>query len=146
MQDQETAMTQDRTKQAADETVVHTRSNVILTLAALLLSVVALIVTIEGLSGKVNAPTAQTIIFNFATAIFGIVGAIGYWRGRRWGVYAFALSTLGHIAAHTMLLLSAVAVGRTSPSAMIGLAVIPVVAIVILVGMIRLGLPRAHRG
>jgi len=97
----------------------------------------ALMVALEGVLGRVNAPTTSTTIFNFGTAVFGLAGAIGYWLGRKWGVYSFALSVAGHVVAHVILFLSAIASGRGSPSAVIGLAVVPVIASAVLAGMIR---------
>jgi len=72
----------DPRSKSATGTTVPSRNNVILTLAALLLSVLALVVAIEGRSGSASAPAASTTIFHLATAILGIVGAIGYWCGK----------------------------------------------------------------
>jgi uncharacterized membrane protein YidH (DUF202 family) len=115
-----------------------------LAIAALLLGLLALAVTLEGVSGRANAPTALTTLINLVTAVCGIAGAIGYGRGKQWGVYSFALSVGGHWVAHGLLLLSAIASDRLSPGAIVGLAVVPVIAVAILIGMTRQRAPITH--
>ncbi len=106
-----------------------------LTLAALGLGLLALVVALESLRSAQDAVGLGTLLLNLATGLAGVLGAAGYAFGRRWGLYSFGLSVLGHVAAHVWLLLSAFTAHRLSIYSVVGLTVVPVVAAGVLAGM-----------
>jgi hypothetical protein len=108
----------------------------VLTIAAFLLGLLALVVVFEDWVGGRGMTATWTTWLNLITGLTGVSGATGYGFGKRWGLYAFGVSVLGHIAAHTALILGAIAHHRVTIFSIGGLSVIPVIAICILIGMV----------
>jgi hypothetical protein len=106
-----------------------------LTVAALLLGLLALSASALGFTERADAANRLTMLVNLLTGVAGVGGAIGFALNKRWGFNLFALSTLGHIIAHTQLYISAIASGRSNLILLLGLALVPMTAISILAAM-----------
>ena len=107
----------------------------LLTIAALLLGLLALSAGAVGLSDHADATDRVVMLVNWLTGLTGIGGALGYALNKRWGIYLFGVSALGHIGAHTQLYLSGIASGRSGSILLFGLAIVPVAALCVLAGM-----------
>ncbi len=108
----------------------------VLTIAAFLLGLLALVVVFEEWVSSRRATDPGATYLNLLTGLTGVLGAIGYGFRKRWGRYTFGISVLGHIVAHTALIVSAIAHHRVTIFSIGGLSVIPIVALCILIGMV----------
>jgi hypothetical protein len=107
------------------------------TLIALGIGLVALGSAWAALGPNANGADRVAALPNLLTGLASVAGGIGYWLGRRWGLYAYALSVAGHLLIHSAFLLSALGSGRFAPVSIVGLAIIPVVSLGVLVVMWR---------
>ncbi len=101
------------------------------------LAVLALVSVFFGLQPGANAADRATALPNLLTGIASVLGAAGYWRGKRWGPYAFAASVAGHVLIHSAFVISALAQGRLSPLSLAILAAVPIVSLLLFAVMLR---------
>ncbi len=107
----------------------------IVLLGAVGLGVVAVAAALVALGPAAHAADRVAAVPNLITGLASLVGAVGYGARKKWGLYAYALSCLGHGLIHGAFLAAALQAGRFSPVSAVGLAVVPVAALVVLVGM-----------
>ncbi len=109
---------------------------VIITLGALALGLVAMASALLALGPAAHTADQVAAVPNLITGLASLSGALGYWAGKKWGLYAYALACLGHWLIHGAFLVAALQSGRFSPGSAVGLALVPVGALVLLGGMI----------
>ncbi len=104
-------------------------------LAALGLGAVAVFSAWQGFAPAAREVDATWAVPNLLTGLASLIGAVGYGLRRKWGVAVFALSVLGHILIHSAFVLKALDAGRATPISLGVLALIPLVALAVLVSM-----------
>ena len=114
----------------------RTPGMILAALGALGLGLLAVGAALGALAPSAHAADQVAAIPNLLTALASLVGAVGYWQARKWGVIAYLLSVGGHLLIHAAFLLAAAQSGRLTPISAAGLAVIPAVALLVLAGML----------
>jgi hypothetical protein len=109
----------------------------VVTGAAALLGLLAMIIVFQDVAGNQRATNPWITGLNFLTGLGGVAGAFGYALRKRWGIYAFGASVVGHWASHTLLIVSAIMQNRMSVFIIGGLLVIPTVALIVWIAMVR---------
>jgi hypothetical protein len=102
---------------------------------ALLIGAVALVSGVLPLIGPAGAADRAAAVPNLLTGLAALAGGAGYWAGKRWGVYVYALSVLGHFLVHAAFFVSSLGSGRGTPFTALTLAFVPVVALLVLISM-----------
>ena len=115
----------------------RSRTTWIIIAGACLLALFAWIVIFEVFVGSQRSTTRLTTILDLCIALTGTAGAIGYTIGKRWSVWLFGISALGHCVAHGILIMSAILQHRATMFSIGGLSVIPIVACMLWAAMLR---------
>ena len=104
-------------------------------LGALGLGLVAVASGLLAFGPAAHAADRVAAVPNLLTGLAALTGVLGYWARKKWGLYAYALSCLGHWLIHGAFLRAALESGRLTPGSAVGLALVPVVALLLLGGM-----------
>ena len=96
---------------------------------AFALGTLALASAVFGLAGRGGVADQSTAWLNLITGITGVAGAIAYMLNKRWARYSYGASVLGHLISHGLLLLRAISSARFSAGAVIGLSLVPALAV-----------------
>src|SRR4051794_13447681 len=81
---------------------------------ALLLGLVAVLSGVLPLLGRAGAADQAAAVPNLLTGLAALAGGAGYAAGKRWGVYVYALSVLGHLLVHGAFFLASLGSGRAT--------------------------------
>ncbi len=106
---------------------------------AFALGALALASAVFGLAGRGGPTDQSTAWFNLITGITGVAGAIGYMLNKRWARYSYGASVLGHLISHGLLLLRAISSTRFSVGTVIGLSLVPALAVAVFILLERRG-------
>jgi len=104
---------------------------------AILIGLLALLLAFIGLRGSGGPADKSTAVPNLITGVASVAGGTGYLMLKKWGVYAYAVSVLGHFFSHIYLYLSHAAAGRATVVGAVQLAMIPIMSLIVLGSMER---------